>query len=283
MYQCMIKNYSFLLLGTVALLLGSCADPVSSVTKDEIEGPRMLKTVTSTNGNTLEKYQISDYGILQKIILPNQSFTFNYLGNTLKEIEVTGSFESFPSAEKITIHPNYNTAGQIASVTNEIFVEGNKKYREVTTIEYNNLGQPVLFFKISFQAYVNGFGVTYYVPYSYTYNNITYQGNNVVNVELKKENKDTTGAITSVQATDYKYEGFDWRPNPYNTMTKHSLIIMASYAPEMTYNLSQNNATKRKTTTQTGGQNVTTFSYKHDSFAYPLTNGHVNFQYQPIP
>lgn len=292
----MIRKTTYFALGLAFISLSNCSENDPKVVynlpdEPQITGPRILKTVRNGN-HTTEEYQ-SSYGTLYSVsraeiengnITKRQNIAINYLNGNISRVVISGIFSGINSAGKAEIFPQYDeTTGRISSITQNIYEGATQKYREVITVEYNTDGNPMRLNKVhSVPTVVSG--ITTYRNTQNTRETLSYTSKNISSVEQVTDTIDNdTGVISATTRTVINYSQYDWRPNVYRTISTQYLLLMASLMPEYYYGLSENNATRKVSTTTNGTQIQVSYNYSYDRQGYPISNGVLQYSYQPIP
>lgn len=290
----MIKRTTSFAWGMASLLLASCAegDPKKVYNlpdEPQITGPRILKTVHQGN-NLVEEYQ-SSHGVMYTAkrsdiqngaIVKSQNITVSYLDGKMSKIVVSGLFSGISSIGRAEIIPQYDaTTGYISSITQEVYEGVAKKYREVSTVEYDTEGKPNVIYKVH-SVPTNIEGV--YRNTQKIYENLHYAQGNISAVETVVHTiNETSGTITATAKTTTAYTKYDWRYNPYKTISTRYLLLMANLMPEYYYGFSANNATEKVITASDGTQTKTSYVYDYDRQGYPTSDGIRKYTYQSIP
>ncbi|UZT96640.1 hypothetical protein ODZ84_15600 [Chryseobacterium fluminis] len=272
----MKKNYFFK--AFVAVLLGllvSCDnttdDPINQNNtgnngEPTITGPRVLNKVMSGTA-TSEEY-ITASGAISQVILKDMvtanstTATVTYTGDKVSRIKY------IDNQNPHVIDNEYNityTGGRMTAVTLQQNL-GSAVNLSDFTVSYDPAGT---LYRIEEKKKMNGSATyTHYAEYKFTFS-----ASNVVRMEhtamlMKNNNPDPTTA----SKTNYAYDNYDNKINPYTTLSREYFIVTGILFPVNFNMISSNNAGKITVQNPAGAVVSYPKTYLYDSQNYPVSD-----------
>lgn len=286
------STFFSLIIGVMAL--HSCADnnareKFNLLDPSDFDGPRLISTVSTTSGAAAGQYTLKS-GLLTKVTRNIYEGTVNkgaqtidivYNGATITQITVAGYLPGYGTLTTAKIKPTYDPGtGKITSIYTEFLDGANVKAKESTTIDYNGQGLPGRFYKLYSTP---GTNPTVFQNVRQTYDNITYNNNNVEVVDELQNTMNATGAITQSTTLKTTYGNYDFRINPYRSLPQTYKLLLSVLSPADLAFYSQNNYQQKTEVVNFGTPVVTNYQYQYDTHDYPVRNQFQTFTYQLLP